>query len=141
MPTILTQADVNKRTRQQQKTLSQNEIKTTVSHSDLRASYYQSQQWKKLRAEYRRAHPLDELSLLSDRVEAAEDIHHILSPFECGRSAEEITLLLLDADNLIALTKQHHGYIHANPERLTEIEREHLRERREKVRAKYHYRF
>ena len=102
MAKIVTLSDVNRAKRQQQKPL---EIKTYVSTSDVRASYYQLQQWKALRSEYRRLHPLDELSLLSDRIEAAQDIHHLLSPFEYGRTPEEITLLLLDSDNLIALTK------------------------------------
>lgn len=104
MAKIVTLSDVNRAKRQQQKPLG-NEIKTYVSTSDVRASYYQLQQWKALRSEYRRLHPLDELSLLNDRVEAAQDIHHLLSPFEYGRTPEEITLLLLDSDNLIALTK------------------------------------
>ena len=86
-------------------------------------------------------HPLDELSLLSDRVEAAEDVHHIISPFEVGRNAAEITALLLDADNLIALTKQHHGYIHGNTSALSDEEKEYIRQRKEAVRRKYHYRF
>lgn len=104
MPKILTLSDVNKARRQQQKPLG-NEIKTYVSTSDVRASFYQLQQWKALRSEYRRLHPLDELSLLNDKIEAAQDIHHLISPFEVGRTPEEITLLLLDSDNLIALTK------------------------------------
>ena len=104
MPKILTLSDVNKARRQQQKPLG-NEIKTYVSTSDVRASYYQLQQWKALRSEYRRLHPLDELSLLNDKIDAAQDIHHLISPFEVGRSEQEILILLLDADNLIALTK------------------------------------
>ena len=104
MPKIVTLSDVTRAKRQQQKPLG-NEIKTYVSTSDVRASFYQLQQWKALRSEYRRLHPLDELSLLSDRIEAAQDIHHLLSPFEVGRSEQEILTLLLDSDNLIALTK------------------------------------
>ena len=112
-----------------------------MSTSDVRASYYQLQQWKALRSEYRRLHPLDELSLLNDRVEAAQDIHHLISPFEVGRSEQEILVLLLDADNLIALTKQHHGFIHGNRSALTDEEKAYLKERTEAVRRKYHYRF
>ena len=104
MAKIVTLSDVNRAKRQQQKPLG-NEIKTYVSTSDVRASFYQLQQWKALRSEYRRLHPLDELSLLNDKIEAAQDIHHLISPFEVGRTPEEITLLLLDSDNLIALTK------------------------------------
>lgn len=99
------------------------------------------QQWKALRSEYRRLHPLDELSLLSERVEAAEDIHHLISPFEVGRSDQEVLALLLDAENLIALTKRNHGYIHGHPDKLTDEEKEYLKERKEAIRKKYHYRF
>ena len=102
---IITLADINRARRQQQPSHFSNEIKTYQSSSDVRASYYQLQQWKALRSEYRRLHPLDELSLLNDRVEAAQDIHHLISPFEVGRSEQEILTLLLDSDNLIALTK------------------------------------
>lgn len=87
------------------------------------------QQWKALRSEYRRLHPLDELSLLSDVVEAAEDVHHLVSPFEYGRNAAEITALLLNPSNLISLTKQHHGAVHGNPTALTDAERQYLKER------------
>lgn len=105
MPKIVTLADVNRQRRLHQQKQSVNEIKTYISTSDVRASYYQLPQWKALRSEYRRLHPLDELSLLNDRVEAAQDIHHLISPFEVGRSEQEILTLLLDSDNLIALTK------------------------------------
>ncbi len=86
-------------------------------------------------------HPLDELSLLVDKVEAAEDIHHLLSPFEFGRNAAEITALLLDVDNLIALSKLHHGFIHGNQSALTDEEKAYLKQRAEIVRRKYHYCF
>ena len=86
MPKIITLADINRARRQQQPSHFSNEIKTYTSSSDVRASYYQLPLWKALRSEYRRLHPLDELSLLSDRVEAAEDVHHLISPFKSGYS-------------------------------------------------------
>lgn len=134
MAKIITLADINRARRQQQPSHLRNEIKTYTSNSDLRQSYYDLPQWRALRREYRSLHPLDELSLLSDRVEAAEDVHHLISPFEYGRNAAEITALLLDADNLISLTKQHHGYIHGNKAELTDAEKEYLKERTSLVR-------
>ena len=134
MTKIITLADINRARRQQQPSHFRNEIKTYQSGSDVRASYYALPQWKALRREYRSLHPLDELSLLSDRVEAAEDVHHLISPFEYGRNAAEITALMLDADNLISLTKQHHGYIHGNRAALTDAEKEYLKERTSLVR-------
>ena len=135
MPTITTLADVNRKRRQQQQSI--NEIKTFERAADVRASYYALPQWKSLRKEYRRLHPLDELSLLSDVIEAAEDVHHLISPFEYGHNAAEITLLLLDADNLISLTKLHHGYIHANRAALSDMEKDYLNERISAVKSKY----
>ena len=141
MPKIITQADVNRLQRQRMKSETSNEIRTSVSRSDLRASYYQMQEWKRLRLAYRMQHPLDELSLLSDRVEAAEDVHHVLSPFEYGKTSQQIIILLLDPDNLISVTKLHHGIIHADIKQLTQIEKELMRQKKESVRSKYHYIF
>ena len=141
MAKIVTLADLNRQRRLHQQKQSVNEIKTFVSTSDVRASYYQLPQWKALRSEYRRMHPLDELSLLSDRVEAAEDIHHLISPFSSGYSQTQTLALLLDADNLIALTKRNHGFIHGNTSALTAEEKEYLKKRIEAVRCKYHYAF
>lgn len=98
-------------------------------------------EWRKLRYDYFVENPLDELSLLADKVESAEDIHHLVSPFQTGKNLSEIMTLLLDRDNLISLTKLHHGYIHGHPELLTEQEKNYLKERINKLRAKYHYAF
>lgn len=133
MAKILTLSDLNRARRKHQKPSCLNDIKTYTSAADVRASYYQLPQWKALRSEYRRLHPLDELSLLSDVVEAAEDVHHIVSPFEYGRNETETLALLLNADNLISLTKLHHGQIHGNLSALSEEERQFLKARKEVV--------
>lgn len=133
MAKILTLSDLNRARRKHQKPSCLNDIKTYTSAADVRASYYQLPQWKALRSEYRRLHPLDELSLLSDVVEAAEDVHHIVSPFEYGRNETETLALLLNADNLISLTKLHHGQIHGNLSALSEEERQYLKARKEVV--------
>lgn len=133
MAKILTLSDLNRARRKHKKQSCLNDIKTYQSNADKRASYYQLQQWKSLRNEYKRLHPLDELSLLSDVVEAAEDVHHIVSPFEYGRNETETLALLLNADNLISLTKLHHGQIHGNLSALSEEERQYLKARKEVV--------
>lgn len=133
MAKILTLLDLNRARRKHQKPSCLNDIKTYTSAADVRASYYQLPQWKALRSEYRRLHPLDELSLLSDVVEAAEDVHHLVSPFEYGRNETETLALLLNADNLISLTKLHHGQIHGNLSALSEEERQYLKARKEVV--------
>lgn len=133
MAKILTLSEINRARRKQQKPSCLNDIKTYTSAADVRASYYQLSQWKALRQEYRSLHPLDELSLLSDKVEAAEDVHHFVSPFEYGRNEAEKVALLLNPDNLISLTKLHHGQIHGNLSALTETERRYLKERTDAV--------
>jgi hypothetical protein len=94
-----------------------------------------------LRFSYFAHHPLDELSLLTDTVEAAEDVHHLISPFQAGKNLQEIITLLLDKDNLISLSKRHHGFIHGHPEQLTTEEKEYLQKRINAVREKYDWRF
>ena len=136
MPTILLQKHVHRA----QKQRLPKEI-NKVSMHDVREKIYNMKEWRALRLSYMAEHPLDELSLLSERVEAAEDIHHILSPFSVCNNLSELLTLLLDIDNLISLTKDHHGAIHGHPERLTEAEREHLKSRISALREKYHYAF
>ena len=141
MPTILTQKQINKEAKRQYKTTNPESVQTALQTKVLRQYCYSLQEWRNLRFSYFAQHPLDELSLLSDTVEAAEDIHHLISPFQAGKNLQEIITLLLDADNLIALCKRHHGYIHGHPEQLTEAQKEYLQKRINAVREKYGWRF
>lgn len=138
MPVILTQKQINRQYKKQNKPT--NQIVTEQTNRQLRQYYYHLPQWHSLRQSYFSLHPLDELSLLSDKVEVAEDIHHLISPFQTGKTPTEITILFLDPDNLIALSKVKHGYIHGHPELLTDIEKDYLKNRINKIREKYHYR-
>lgn len=138
MPTIITQKQINKLKRKQNKTT--NEIVTEQSNKQLRQYYYHLPQWQSLRLSYFSQHPLDELSLLSGKVEVAQDIHHLISPFQTGKTPTEITILFLDPDNLIALSKVKHGYIHGHPELLSESEQNYLKTRINKIREKYNFR-
>ncbi len=139
MATIITQKQINKATRA--KTTSTDDIKTALSSKVLRQYCYNLTEWRNLRFSYFAQHPLDELDLLTDKVEPAEDVHHLLSPFDNGKNLTEVITLLLDADNLISLSKLHHGYIHGNQSKLTDSEKEYLRQRTATVRAKYHWIF
>ncbi len=130
MPTILLQRDINKAQRRK--------IAKPPNMRDVRAQVYARPEWRALRLSYLSAHPLDELSLLTDKVEAAEDVHHLISPFETCSNLADLLTLLLDSDNLISLSKVHHGYIHGNPQRLTDAEREHLQARITALKEKYH---
>lgn len=138
MPTIITQKQINKLKRKQNKTT--NEIVTEQSNKQLRQYYYHLPQWQSLRLSYLSQHPLDELSLLSNKVEVAQDIHHLISPFQTGKNLNEISVLFLDPDNLISLTKLHHGYIHGHPELLSESEQNYLKTRINIMREKYKFR-
>lgn len=76
----------------------------------LRQQAYQNRNWRKLRNDYIRLHPLCEDCLAKGKVKPAEDIHHKESPFKGG----EINWgLLMDTDNLVALCKDCHGERHA----------------------------
>ena len=138
MPTIITQKQINKLKRKQNKPT--NQIVTEQTNRQLRQYYYHLPQWQSLRQSYFAEHPLDELSLLSNKVEVAQDIHHLISPFQTGKTLTEISVLFLDPDNLIALSKVKHGYIHGHPELLTDAEQNYLKTRINKIREKYNFR-
>lgn len=75
----------------------------------LRQKAYNTTAWKKLRESYIKNHPLCEECLDKGKVTAAEDVHHITSPFSNG----EINYhLLLDSNNLKSLCKECHAAIH-----------------------------
>lgn len=74
-----------------------------------RAKYYASSNWRKLRDGYLLQHPLCELCEKEGKITAAEDIHHILSPFD----QKDIEYHMYNPNNLIALCKKCHGEIHA----------------------------
>lgn len=138
MPTIITQKQINKLKRKQNKPT--NQIVTEQTNRQLRQYYYHLPQWQSLRQSYFAEHPLDELSLLSNKVEVAQDIHHLISPFQTGKTLTEISVLFLDPENLISLTKLHHGYIHGHPELLSESEQNYLKTRINIMREKYKFR-
>ena len=141
MPTLIKQSDVNEAKRKALKTQNPQSISTVLNTKILRQYCYSLTEWRNLRFAYFAKHPLDELSLLTDTPEVAEDIHHIISPFQTGKNLSEVVTLLLDSDNLIALTKKHHGQIHGHVEELTAEERKYLKERADAVREKYNWRF
>ena len=87
----------------------------------LRQTAYQNKHWRKLRDTYLKEHPVCEECLKKGVVTAADDVHHIKSPFRGG----EINYnLLLDYHNLESVCKECHGNIHAgqqghrNPEEI-----------------------
>lgn len=141
MPTLIKQSDVNEAKRKAMKTQNPQAISTVLNTKILRQYCYSLTEWRNLRFSYFANHPLDELSLLSDTVEAAEDIHHLISPFQAGKNLSEVVTLLLDSDNLISLSKRHHGQIHGHIEEMTDEERKYLKERSDAVREKYNWIF
>lgn len=76
----------------------------------LRQKAYNDVRWRKgLRISYLQEHPCCEDCLRENRVTAAEDVHHKVSPFRKGEIDYE---LLLDRENLIALCKKCHSERH-----------------------------
>lgn len=82
-------------------------------HADNNQSgvYYNSKQWKNLRAWYIRRHPLCEECLSKGIIKSAIDIHHI-TPFMSGITEVQRWNLLLNEDNLKALCKDCHVEVH-----------------------------
>lgn len=76
----------------------------------LRATAYNSKEWRRLRDLYMHEHPICADCLAKGKVTPAEDIHHIVSPFKNGEINYK---LLLDPDNIVALCKDCHGMRHA----------------------------
>jgi 5-methylcytosine-specific restriction protein A len=94
----------------------QREEKTTSR--EVRHQAYRLTEWRKLRIIYLQAHPLCEKCQSEGRVKAAEDVHHIKSPFFNGTYSRE---LLLDEKNLMAVCKDCHAAIHGKTKTNQEI--------------------
>lgn len=104
--------------------------------SDRAAKYYNTTAWQKTRRAVAQEHPLCELSLLQNRVANADELHHLIKFNE--QPNEEMRLrLLLDPDNIIALSQEKHLNIHYRRHLLTEDELNLINERKQKVYAKY----
>ena len=100
----------------------------TVSEKKrIRARFYGKTEWKKLRDWYLMEHPLCEMCLdknienengkKEEKVNPAEDVHHIISPFQFE---DENTMLryFLDYSNLKSLCKWHHAMQHKRNSKL-----------------------
>lgn len=81
-------------------------------NKEQRTDIYQSKQWKELRQSYIMQHPLCEICLALGKTTPAEDIHHKDS--FTNYSGNMRLKVAYDYNNLIALCKQHHSYLHRN---------------------------
>ena len=81
-------------------------------NKEQRTDIYQSKQWKELRLSYIMQHPLCEICLALGKITPAEDIHHKDSFL--NYSGNMRLKVAYDYNNLIALCKQHHSYLHRN---------------------------
>ena len=82
--------------------------------------------------------PICELSLLSDppKVVEATHTHHLIKWFD--QTTEEMRLrLLYDPDNILCLDEHVHQWIHYSPERLSDKQKEFIKQRKDEVYAKY----
>lgn len=135
MAKILLQRDINKKYKNKQPQTKKHNM------TEYRKKCYSSQEWKHLRQTQVFNHPLCELSLVDDVIKPAVDVHHLISPFQSASSVEECWLLFLDPDNIISLDKVIHSYVHNNLSALTETQQKYLKERINKVREKYGWRY
>lgn len=86
-------------------------VRPKTEKREIRNTYYQSNKWKKLRNGYIMTNCLCELCMLEDKTTPAEDIHHIVSPFQEGVDTK---YLFFNSNNLMALCKNCHGTLHSN---------------------------
>ena len=80
---------------------------------------YNSPRWTSTRQSQIQEHPLCQLSLVENRIEPAEHVHHLIKFLD---QTDEIVKhqLFLDPDNLISLSTEMHMALHYAPDRLTE---------------------
>ena len=128
MPYIPTPKDIRKKYN-----IHKDKPKTLIAN---RYKYYRKPQWIKLSSAYRMIHPLDELSILEDKVIPADDAHHIVSPFQQDNEILS-TLLLYDTDNLGAVSKHTHGIIHTKYNELTNKQKQFLQQKTDYILNKY----
>ena len=81
-------------------------------NKEQRITIYQSKQWRDLRLAYLMEHPLCEICLALGKITPAEDIHHKDS--FTNYSGNMRLKVAYDINNLIALCKPHHSYLHRN---------------------------
>lgn len=77
-----------------------------------RQKVYQSAKWKRLRVSKLQLNPLCEICLKEGRITPAEEVHHIISPFQCEPVYKDY--YAYDFDNLLSICKQCHSKIHSN---------------------------
>lgn len=104
MPTLNLQKKTKKETNQRNE---------NTASREMRRKAYNNTDWRKLRNNYIKEHPLCEECLNKGKVVPAEDVHHIRSPFSNG---EINYALLLDGNNLKSLCKECHAAIHNHKE-------------------------
>ena len=101
-----------------------------------RNDFYNSFQWKTLRNKYIKEHPYCELSLLRGIQKKADVVHHI-HKFYSQDSDELKWQLLLDEDNLIALSADVHKDIHGKQKFLFPEQKEYITNKKNQVGLKY----
>lgn len=77
-----------------------------------RQGIYQSKRWKNLRDWYLLKHPLCEMCLAMGKIKPAIDVHH--KDGFTNYSGYERIYKAYEIDNLIALCKECHSFLHRN---------------------------
>lgn len=98
--------------------------------------YLTNRRYREFRTQCLSKHPICELSLIENQIAPAEHTHHLIKYFT--QPSEDLRyMLLLDPDNIICVTQHLHQAIHYNPSILTDAQKQYLKERKDKVYAKY----
>lgn len=97
---------------------------------------YNSLAWVNTRMTKIQENPLCELSLVEHIIEPAEHVHHLIKFLD---QTDEIVKhqLFLDPDNLVSLSTSMHMALHYAPDKMTQKQRDWLRQKKERIFEKY----
>lgn len=84
----------------------------TQLNREERQKLYRLKRWRDMSRCQLMTHPECEICSVRNRIALAEDVHHILSPFEPGISEDEKMSRGFDYGNIISLCKQCHRDVH-----------------------------
>ena len=107
--------------------------------SELYRRLMNAREWKELRAEVLRAHPLCERCSQAGYVSAASCVHHI-QPVETAATPEDARRLAYSRDNLQALCRKCHSEVHSDRQSHTKANHQQREEERLQQWAERHRR-
>lgn len=132
MPIIPKLSDIKKKYTRPVAKEPKRDIDDTAQHK-----FFNSRRYRDFRKVCLSKQPICEVSLIEHKVVEANNIHHLIKWFTAFDDDLIRYELLLDPDNVIAISSYVHQSIHYAPERLTEAQKQYIKEKKDAVYAKY----